>query len=235
LGFDTALWEIVALSSGSAASVTLRHVSPDGDMGFPGAVTVLATYCLNPDNHLTIDYRATTDRSTVVSVTNHAYWNLAGLRSGRSAMDHQVMIAADRYLPVDCGLIPTGELRSVDDSPFDFRRPYAMGARLGKATEPQLRLARGYDHTWVIGDRVYPEPRLAAVVSDPGSGRGIELWSNQPGLQLYSGHSGAIALEPQMFPDAPNRPNFRSARLEPGQIYRNLILYKLTTGFNPAD
>jgi aldose 1-epimerase len=245
-GFTMALWEMVGFSSGPVASVTLRHVSPDGDMGFPGAVTALATYSLDQENRLTIDYTASTDRPTVINLTNHAYWNLSGLGSGQSAMDHEVIIAADRFLPVDADLIPTGELAPVQDRPLDLRTPRRVGAHVRDGRDEQIRFGRGYDHCWVLGDSVLPAPRLAAKVSDPGSGRGFELWTNQPGIQFYSGNvldaatpgkggrlyrmGDAIVMEPQMFPDSPNRPNFPSARLEPGQVYRNLIVYKLTTG-----
>jgi aldose 1-epimerase len=241
-GFDKVLWEIVNTGEGTQASVTLRYVSPDGDMGYPGKLTALATYSLQ-GRELTIEYRATTDAPTIVNITNHAYWNLAGEGAARGALDHLLTIPAETYTPVDTGLIPTGEFRHVAGTVFDFRKPFAISARVRDAgVEPQLILGRGYDHNFVIARTVANEPRLMARVEDPVSGRGFELWSNQPGLQFYSGNflngttigkSGrlyrqgdAIALEPQIFPDTPNQPGLGSARLAPGEHYRNLIIYR---------
>jgi aldose 1-epimerase len=240
-GFDKALWEMLGVHGGAEARVALRHVSPDGDMGFPGQLTATAVYALNEDG-LRIEYTAVTDRPTVANLTNHAYWNLCGLAAGRDAMGHEVMIAADRFLPVDAGLIPTGELRPVQDTPFDFRVPRAIGEQVREGGDEQILFGRGYDHTFVLGETAAPEPRLAARVSDPQSGRHFELWTNQPGVQLYSGNfldgavrgkdrrlyrmGDAVVLEPQVFPDAPNRPRFPSARLAPGQVYRNQIVYR---------
>jgi len=241
-GFDKALWDVVKTGEGTDASVTLRYVSPDGDMGYPGKLTALATYSLR-GTELTIEYRATTDAPTIVNITNHAYWNLAGEGAARSALDHVLMIPAESYTPVDAGLIPTGEFRAVAGTVFDFRKPIAIGARVRDATaEPQLILGRGYDHNFVVARTVAKEPRLLARVEEPVSGRGFELWSNQPGLQFYSGNfldgttigkSGhlyrqgdAIALEPQIFPDTPNQPKLGSARLAPGETYRNVIIYR---------
>lgn len=241
-GFDKVLWEILETGRGAEASVTLRYVSPAGDMGYPGTLTALAIFSLK-GSELTIEYRASTDAPTIVNITNHAYWNLAGEGAARSALDHVLMIPADHYTPVDPGLIPTGEFRPVAGTVFDFRKPTAIGARVRDAgTEPQLVLGRGYDHNFVIARTVASEPRLLARVEEPVSGRGFELWSNQPGLQFYSGNfldgttigkSGhlyrqgdAIALEPQIFPDTPNQPKLGSARLAPGETYRNVIIYK---------
>jgi aldose 1-epimerase len=244
-GFDKVLWEVIQTGEGTDASVTLRYVSPDGDMGYPGKLTALARFSLE-GTELTIDYRATSDAPTIVNITNHAYWNLAGEGAPRSALDHVLMIPADDYTPVDAGLIPTGEFRPVAGTVFDFRQPVAIGARVrNAAAEPQLTLGRGYDHNFVIARTVAKEPRLLARVEEPVSGRGFELWSNQPGLQFYSGNfldgttmgkSGhlyrqgdAIALEPQIFPDTPNQPKLGSARLAPGESYRNVIIYRFFT------
>ena len=246
-GFDKVLWEVVKTGADTDATVTLKYVSPNGDMGYPGALTALATYTLK-GTELTIEYRATTDAPTIVNITNHAYWNLAGEGAARSALDHVLTIPAETYTPVDAGLIPTGEFRPVAGTVFDFRKPIAIGARVrDAAAEPQLVLGRGYDHNFVIARGVAKEPRLLARVEEPVSGRGFELWSNQPGLQFYSGNfldgttigkSGhlyrqgdAIALEPQIFPDTPNQPKFGTARLAPGENYRNVIIYKF---FNNA-
>lgn len=246
-GFDKVLWEVVEVKSGPRqAYVTLRHVSRDGEMGYPGTLTAYATYTLDESNALTIEYRATTDRATIVNITNHAYWNLSGEGSANGAMGHVVTIPAETYLPTDAGAIPTGEFKRVAGTPFDFRKPMAVGDRVRDARDQQLVFGRGYDHNWVIGRKVTNNQHLMARVSDPASGRGFELWSNQPGLQFYSGNffdatsSGkskriyrmgdAIVMEPQIFPDTPNQPKFGSARLEPGQTYRNVMTYRFSTG-----
>ena len=241
-GFDKVLWEVTEVKSGPTASVTLRYVSPDGDMGYPGTLTTYATYSLDEANRLTIDYRATTDRTTVVNISNHAYWNLAGVGSPRGAMGHVVTIPAQRYTPTDETSIPLGRNVSVAGTVFDFRTPTTIGERVRDARDKQILYGRGYDHNWVIGDRVTPDQHLMARVVEPGSGRGFELWSNQPGLQFYSGNffdgtikgkngqiyrmGDALVMEPQIFPDAPNQPAFPSARLEPGQTYRNTMTYR---------
>ena len=246
IGFDKALWQVVAVRSGAVASVTMRHVSPDGDQGFPGTLTVDATYSLDERNHLTIDYVATTDRTTIVNMTNHAYWNLSGEGAAGGAMGHVLTIPAATYTSVDAALIPTGETKPVAGTPFDFRTPRVVGERVRDARDPQILRGRGYDHNWVLSKAVTPEQHLMARVHDPVSGRGFELWSNQPGLQVYSGNhidgtligkSGRVyrlgdglALEPQLFPDAPNHAGFPSARLNPGETYRNVMTYRLTTG-----
>jgi len=244
-GFDKVLWEIVEVKQGAAPSVTMRYVSPDGDQGYPGTLTTLASYSLSEANELTIEYQATTDRATIVNITNHAYWNLAGEGAAAGAMGHSLMIPADAYTPVDTGLIPTGKFHPVQGTALDFRKPIAVGARVRDGREQQILFGRGYDHNFVIARDISREPRLLARVEEPSSGRGFELWSNQPGLQFYSGNfldgtvvgksqrayrqGDAIVLEPQIFPDTPNRPEFGSARLDPGQSYRNVIVYRLFT------
>lgn len=237
-GFDKLLWEVAEVQEGSRPSVTLRIVSPHLDQGFPGTLTVSAIYALEETGTLAIDYQATTDRPTVVNISNHAYWNLAGEGSADGAMGHWLTIPAEHFTPVDETLIPTGEFRPVDGTIFDFRTPTAIGARVREA-DPQILPGKGYDHNWVIGHGPAAEPRLLARVEEPRSGRVMEIFSNQPGIQFYSGNfldasivgkSGrlyrqgdGIALEPQMFPDTPNRPEFGSIRLEPGETYRNAI------------
>lgn len=241
-GFDKANW---ALIEAGAARVVLRHVSPDGDQGYPGALTVTATYALDEGNALSVDYRATTDRTTIVNLSNHAYWNLAGEGAAEGALGQWLTIPADHYLPTDPGSIPTGEFRAVEGTVFDFRRPRLIGADVRDASDEQIRIGLGYDHNWVVGRAVADEPRLLARLEHPGSGRVMETLSNQPGVQFYSGNfldgssSGkagrlyrmgdAVALEPQMFPDAPNRPEFGSLRLEPGETYRNVIVWRFST------
>lgn len=247
-GFDKVLWEVASVRSGPTASVTLRHVSADGEQGYPGTLTVDATYSLDERDQLTIEYRATTDRATVVNISNHAYWNLSGEGSSNGAMGHVLTIPADRYTPVDKTLIPTGELRRVEGTVFDFREGRPIGERVRDGRDQQMVFGRGYDHNWVVTRD--PEPtrdlHLMARVADPASGRGFELWSNQPGLQFYSGNfldgtivgkskriyrgGDAIVLEPQLFPDTPNQRGFGSARLEPGRTYRNTMVYRLSTG-----
>ncbi|MES2444128.1 MAG: aldose epimerase family protein [Pseudomonadota bacterium] len=245
MGFDKVLWEVTDIRSGPVASVTLRYVSPDGDMGYPGTLTAYATYSLDEHNQLTIEYTATTDKATIVNITNHAYWNLAGVGSPRGAMGHVVTIPADRYTPTDATAIPVGQHVPVAGTVFDFRKPRAIGDRVRDARDPQIAYGRGYDHNWVIGDAVTPDQHLMARVVEPVSGRGFELWSNQPGLQFYSGNfldatitgkkgriyrmGDAIVMEPQIFPDAPNQPGFPSVRLDPSQTYRNTMTYRLFT------
>lgn len=245
-GFDKVLWQVVAVKDGPIASVTLRYVSPDGDMGYPGTVTTTAIYSLNESDALKIEYRATTDRPTYVNLSNHAYWNLVG--PGMSAMGHVVTIPADRYTPTDADSIPLGRHASVVGTVFDFRKPTPVGDRVRDARDEQIVFARGYDHNWVIGNAVTPDQHRMARVVDPVSGRGFELWSNQPGLQFYSGNffdgtlkgkggqayrmGDAIVMEPQVFPDAMNQPGFPSIRLNPGQTYRNVMTYRLFTEKN---
>jgi aldose 1-epimerase len=245
-GFDKVLWTVTKVSDGATASVTMRYVSKDSDQGYPGTLTVDATYALGEDNRLTITYRATTDAPTIVNISNHTYWNLSGEGSTNGAMGERLTIPADSYLPTDATSIPTGEIRSVANTVFDFRTPHVIGDRVRDARDQQVVFARGYDHNWVIGRKVTKDEHLMARVSDPASGRGFELWSNQPGLQFYSGNfldgtsygkarriyreGDAIVLEPQIFPDTPNQPAFGSARLAPGEVYLNTITYRLTSG-----
>ncbi len=244
-GFDKLNWEVLTTEEFPQASVTFGLISPDGDQGYPGTLTVTATYALGDDNSLSVEYRAATDRTTLVNLSNHAYWNLAGEGAAEGAMDHLLTIPADDFLPTDATAIPTGEVRSVAGTVFDFRTPTPVGARVRDASDEQIRFGRGYDHNWVIARKVAEEPRLVARLEHPGSGRVMEMLSNQPGLQFYSGNffdgttagkSGqlyrmgdCIVLEPQLFPDTPNRPEFGSARLEPGQTYRNIIVWRFLT------
>ncbi len=242
-GFDKVLWRVAAVKRGQIASVELQFVSPDGEEGFPGTLTTTATYALSDQNELSVEYRATTDRPTVVNLSNHTYWNLAGEGTAAGAMGLRLMIAADRYLPVDATLIPTGELRAVQGTVFDFRKSKVIGRDVRDASDPQIIFGKGFDHNWVVGDAPADAPRLQARVEDPASGRALEVWSKEPGLQFYSGNflagtrvgkSGhlyrqgdGIALEPQRFPDIVNQPAFGSARLDPGQVYRHQIIFKL--------
>lgn len=240
-GFDKVVWDVVEARPDRA---TLRYVSPDGDQGYPGKLTVTASYALEGDGKLAIEYRATTDAPTIVNLSNHAYWNLSGEGSG-TAMDHELTIDADAYTPVDETLIPTGEVTSVAGTVFDFRTPKPIGRDLRTGSEPQLLRGRGYDHNWVVSRAIAKAPREVARVHDPRSGRVLTLTSAQPGLQFYSGNfldgttvgkSGrvyrqgdAFVLEPQLFPDTPNQPAFGSARLVPGKQYVNRMVYRFTT------
>jgi aldose 1-epimerase len=243
-GFDRVVWTIESMTNGSAPSTVFAHVSPDGDGGFPGEVRATATYTLDEAGDLTIAFAATTTRPTIVNMTNHALFNLAGEGASQRAMAHRLTIPAAAYTPVDPHLIPTGELRPVDGTVFDFRagRIVAEGVRDGR--DAQIAIGRGYDHNFVLDKGTTAAPQLAARLEDPISGRRVEVLTTEPGLQLYTGNSfdgsvigkrhriyrmgDGIALEPQKFPDTPNQPTFGSARLDPGQVYRHSMIYRLS-------
>lgn len=243
-GFDKVVWQVVSVQKGPSASVTLRYVSPDGDQGYPGTLTTTATYAMDDHGDLTVDYAATTDRSTVVNISNHTYWNLAGEGSERGALGQLLTIPAAEYTPVDSGLIPTGEFRKVAGTVFDFRKATPINARVRDGRDEQIRFGRGYDHNWVVSRTPAAQPRLLARVEDRPSGRVMEIYSRAPGIQFYSGNfldgtivgkagkvyreGDAIVLEPQMFPDTPNQPAFGSVRLDPGQRYENKMVFKFS-------
>ncbi|MDR3457102.1 MAG: galactose mutarotase [Verrucomicrobiae bacterium] len=238
-GFDKVVWTAKPFESKAGPALELNYVSPDGEEGYPGTLTVKAVYTLTEDNALKLEYTATTDKATVVNLTHHSYFNLAGKGD---VLGHVVMIPADRYTPVDSTLIPTGELAPVDGTAFDFRTPTAIGARIGN-DETQLKYGNGYDHNWVL-NKTMGKLTLMARVSEPTSGRVMEVWSTEPGLQFYTGNfldgtitgkggwtyqfRNAIVMEPQHFPDSPNQPNFPSVVLRPGQTYHNTIEYKFS-------
>jgi aldose 1-epimerase len=242
-GFDKVLWKVVATSDGEEPSVTLQYLSKDGEEGYPGNLLVTVTYTLTDANGLKIDYLAKTDQTTVVNLTNHSYVNLAGAGSG-DILGHQLTINADRFTPVATGLIPTGELRPVAGTPFDFRQPNPIGARID-GNDEQLKLGRGYDHNWVLNKKNGKDLTLAAQVVDPTSGRVMEVLSTEPGIQFYSGnfldgretgkggksykHRYAFCLELQHFPDSPNRPEFPSTVLHPGEEYHATTIYQFST------
>jgi aldose 1-epimerase len=231
-GFDKVLWAGEPLTTDSTVGVVFTYVSPDGEEGYPGTLTARVTYTLTDDGRLEFDYLATTDRATPVNLTQHSYFNLAG---AGDILGHELMVAAGRYTPVDSTLIPTGELAPVDGTPFDFRIPTAIGARIG-ADHEQLANGLGYDHNFVL-DRDAPGLMLAARVVEPASGRTLDIWTTEPGLQFYSGNflDGSITgkggrvygyrtgfcLETQHFPDSPNQPAFPSTILRPGAEYRS--------------
>ena len=244
-GFDKQVWKVSDIKRGPVASVTFTRVSPDGEEGYPGTLTATATYALDEQNQLTIKYGATTDKPTIVNITNHALFNLAGEGSADGAMGNVLTLASDSYTPVDAELIPTGAITPVAGTPFDFRKPTAVGDRIRDARDPQIVVGRGYDHNMVLTGKAGAGLRLNARLADPKSGRVLEILSDQPGIQFHSGNfidgtltgkSGkiyrqgdGIALEPQHFPDAPNKPAFAPVRLDPGQTYSNTMVFRLTT------
>lgn len=240
-GFDRALWAIEAVGGRPEPFVTLRHVSPHGSDGFPGTLTARVTYRIAGGCELSMSFEATTDRPTVANLTHHGYFNLGGVADAGDVLDHELTVFADGFLPTDAGLIPLGEVASVAGTPFDFRISQPIGARIRQAHE-QLQRARGYDHCFVLGYGRTASPRLAARVVHPASGRALDLLTDQPGLQFYSGNfldgtvrgkhgrlyrqSDAFCLEPQLWPDAPNRLDFPSARLDPGDDYRHVSIFR---------
>ncbi|WP_428312933.1 aldose epimerase family protein [Hydrocarboniphaga sp.] len=236
LGFDKRLWN-ARIDKGS---LLLDYVSAEGEQGFPGRLATQVRYTLE-DGDLRIDYHATTDRDTVVNLTNHAYFNLAGESAG-DILGHQVTILADRYTPVDSELIPTGEIKSVAGTAFDFRKPQAIGARIAES-DPQLLYGKGYDHNWVL-NAAGGKLALAASVYEPTSGRVMKVLTTEPGLQFYTGnfldgtlngksgkayaHRTGFCMETQHFPDSPNKPAFPSTLLKPGQPYRSTTVYRFS-------
>ena len=244
-GFGTRLWEIESTREHDDAlggpAVTLRYVSADGEEGFPGRVEARVTYSLGEDRSWRVDYEATTDRATVVNLSHHDYFNLAGRGS---ALDHLLTLPAGRYNPVDADLIPTG-IADVAGTPFDFRAPTRIRARMGDA-HAQLAIASGYDHNWILDDTAIGTLRLAARLQDPASGRAMELHTTEPALQFYSGNfldgnlvghdsetyrrGDAICLEPQHSPDSPHHADWPTTVLRPGEVYRSTSVYKFTAG-----
>lgn len=243
-GFDKAVWRITDVKQGAVASVTVALVSPDGDQGFPGTLNVTVTYALDDRGALTIDFGATTTKPTIVNLTNHALFNLAGDGSPAGVLNQRLTIPAGRYTPVDAALIPTGQMVPVAGTVFDFTRGRSLGDGIRDGRDPQIVIGRGWDHNWVLDKGTTAEPGLAARMEDPASGRVLEVLSTEPGLQFYSGNfldgtligkrghlyrmGDGIALEPQKFPDTPNQPAFGSARLDPGQTYRHCMIYRVS-------
>jgi aldose 1-epimerase len=243
-GFDKVVWTITDVKSGPVASVTLTYTSRDGEEGYPGTLTSSITYSLDDNRTLTTSYEATTDQPTIVNLTNHSLFNLAGVPASRSVLDHRLTVNADSYTPVDATLIPTGELRNVAGTPFDFRSSAVIGARIRDASDPQIAIGRGYDHNFVLRGGVTATPKLAARVEDPISGRVLELHTTEPGVQVYTGNfldgttagksrvvyrqGDGLALEPQKFPDSPNHAAFPSARLDPKQTYRQTSYFRFS-------
>jgi aldose 1-epimerase len=239
-GFDTKVWTATPGKTGDGVSLRLDYTSPDGEMGYPGTLKASATYSLS-GRSLRVDYRATTDKPTVVNLTNHSYWNLAG--EGTSDIyRNRLQLNASHYTPVDSTLIPTGQIAPVAGTPMDFRQPTPIGARI-RDNFQQLAYGQGYDHNWVLDGSGF---RLAARVTEPDSGRVLSISTDQPGIQFYSGNfldgtlygtSGhqyrqgdGLALETQHFPDSPNQPNFPSTVLRPGQTYRTATTFTFSAG-----
>ncbi|MDM7997049.1 MAG: aldose epimerase family protein [Acidobacteriota bacterium] len=241
-GFDKVLWQVNTPANSSEASLQLQYVSPDGEEGYPGTVTLKVTYTLTDKNELRIDYEGTTDKPTILNPTQHSYFNLSGVFTN-TILDHLLMIEADGITPVDKGLIPTGQIMNVANTPMDFRTPMAIGAHINDANE-QLEFGRGYDHNWVLRGEA-GKVRKVAELYDATSGRLMSVYTDQPGLQFYSGNfldgsargkngiayqqRSGLCLETQAFPDTPNKPQFPSATLRPGQTYRQTTIYQFST------
>ncbi len=239
-GFDKKNWNMTPFVTEHSAGVLLTMISPDGDQGYPGELDVRVGYILTNDNEFDVRFSATTDKPTIVNMTQHCYFNLAGQGD---VLGHQLMIASDYITPCREGLIPTGEIRAVQGGPFDFRQAKAIGQDIDAADE-QLQLGRGYDHNYVLSDTPSEKLVLAARVAEPVSGRVLELLTVEPGIQFYSGNfldggsqgkgqvhrnRSAFCLEPQHFPDSPNQPSFPSTTLLPGDLYRSRIVYRFST------
>jgi aldose 1-epimerase len=242
-GFDKRIWNAHPVIGKDSASLELTYISRDKEEGFPGTLTVCVAYTLTNKNELKIDYTATTDADTVVNLTNHSYFNLAG-EGSKDISQHRVTIYADRFTPIDSGLIPTGELRAVKGTPFDFTKSSAIGEHIGDNDE-QLLFGNGYDHNWVLNKvNVNGGISKAAEVYEPTSGRVMEVWTTEPGLQFYSGnfldgktrgkggkvylHRSAFCMETQHFPDSPNKPDFPTTVLKPSSKYHTTTVYKFS-------
>lgn len=241
-GFDKVVWAAKPFENSAGAGVELTYVSPDGDQGYPGELAATVTYTLGGENELRIDYHATTNKPTVLNLTNHSYFNLSG--DGRATvLDHELTLEADHYTPIDSTLIPTGKLEGVGGTPFDFRQATKIGARINDKGE-QIANGLGYDHNFVVRRSTTSELELAARVHEPTSGRVLEVLTTEPGVQFYSGNfldgavvgkSGvdyprrsALCLETQHFPDSPNQKNFPSTVLRPGQTYESTTVFRFS-------
>jgi aldose 1-epimerase len=244
-GFDKVVWKVDQVKSGPTASATFSYVSPDGEEGYPGTLRVTVIFTLNDANELGIEYRATTDKPTIVNLTNHALFDMAGEGSQKGVAEQKLTVPASAYTPVNASLIPTGDLQKVEGTVFDFRKPRVIGEGWRDGRDPQIVIGRGYDHNFALDKGLTAKPELAARLEDPASGRVMELLTTDPGIQVYTGNfidgtlvgkqghvyrmGDGIALEPQKFPDAPNQANFISARVDPGKPYRHVTLYRFST------
>jgi aldose 1-epimerase len=241
-GFDKVVWDADETTPATQSVLALSYLSRDGEEGYPGNLKASVVYTVTDSNELRIDYQASTDMPTVQNLTHHSYFNLAGAGKG-DILSHEVMLNADRFTPIDAGLITTGELKPVEGTPMDFRTPTAIGARIG-AKDDQLRFGRGYDHNWVL-NRTGEGLSLAARVTEKTSGRVMEVWTTQPGIQFYSGnfldgtcigkggtpyaYRTGFCLETQHFPDSPNKPSFPSTVLRPGEKFSSTTVYRFST------
>lgn len=244
VGFDKRVWRIVSVKNGPEASVTLALTSPAGDQGYPGTLQVTTTYTLDDKGSLSIDFGATSDAPTIVNLTNHAIFNMAGEGAAGGIYRHRLTIPASRYTPVNALLIPTGELKPVAGTVFDFTQGRIIEDGIRDGRDPQIVAGRGYDHNFALDAGRTAEPKLAARLEDPASGRVLEVLSDQPGVQVYTGNfldgtligkgghlyrmGDGIALEPQLFPDTPNQPAFGSARVAPGKPYHHRMIYRVS-------
>ncbi len=244
VGFDKLEWKIVSVTNGAQAKVVLTLTSPAGDQGYPGTLVAKVTYALDDKGALTIDFDATSDAPTIVNMTNHALFDLAGEGSLTGIYGQRLTIPARRYTPVNATLIPTGELKPVAGTVFDFTKGPALSDGIRDGRDPQIVIGHGWDHNFVLDKGATPEPGLAARVEDPASGRVLEVLTTEPGVQFYSGNfldgslvgkSGhvyrmgdGLALEPQKFPDTPNQPAFGSARVDPGKPYHHRMIYRVS-------
>jgi len=243
-GFDKQAWKVVSLKNGPTATLLLSLTSPDGDSGYPGQLDATVTYTLDEAGNLGIAFDAKTSKPTIVNMTNHAIFNLAGEGSVDGALGHVLTIPAKAYTPVDATLIPTGELKPVEGGVFDFRAPRRVADGIRDGRDPQIVAGRGYDHNFALDKGATKTPELAARLEDPASGRVLEVLTTEPGVQFYAGNfldgtlvgkqghlyrmGDGIALEPQKFPNAPNQPSFLSARVDPGKPYHHQMIYRLS-------
>jgi aldose 1-epimerase len=244
-GFDKRVWRILKLQDGPTATASLGLTSAAGDQGYPGTLAVTTTYSLDDSGNLGIAYSAVTDAPTAVNLTNHSIFNLAGEGSAEGLQGQRLTIPASHYTPVDAGLIPTGELRPVAGTVFDFTHGRVINDGIRDGHDPQIIAGRGYDHNFALDAGLTSTLKLAARLEDPRSGRVLEVWTTEPGLQVYTGNflngtlagkrghlyrmGDGIALEPQLFPNAPNEPRFASARLDPGSTYHHRMIFRIST------
>jgi aldose 1-epimerase len=240
-GFDKRVWEAKEIKDKNGSGLALTYESHDGEEGFPGTLVTTVKYMLTNSNELQIDYTASTDKTTVINLTNHTYFNLAGAGNG-DILSHEIFINADRFLPLDTTQIPTGALQNVERTPFDFRKPLTIGRRINEPDD-QLRIGGGYDHTWVLKKKAN-DLSLAAIATDPVSCRTLEVFTTEPGVHLYSGNylvdtlvgkngktygvRSGFCLETQHFPDSPNKPEFPTVVLRPEDVFSSTTIFKFS-------